>query len=229
VRTRKQSLRSPAGNAGYTGPNMPRLRSITILLVLSAVVFVARAGDKKKTRFFLKPDQTADLTSTKLVTAKQSCENWGLAAGVETMLARQKVALDQTFWIMRLYYGELCVDKLPSMEQLALVVNQDFVLDDGRHVRLEMHWIPGAPTDIDSVLAGLKLDRPALLLLRGHPYYLVGATYDEHIRGDGLRLYVIKELRLTDTLADQPAVTFQKGRDNMDEINGILTLTVTTL
>jgi hypothetical protein len=208
---------------------MLRLRLIAILLLLSTVVFVANAGGKKKTSFFLRPDQTADLSSTKLVTAKQSCENWGLAAGVETMLARQEVALDQTFWIMRLYYGELCVDKLPSMEQLAQVVNQDFVLEDGRHVRLEMHWIPGAPTEIDSVLAGLKKDRPALLLLRGHPYYLVGATYDEHIRGDGLRLYIIKELRLSDTLPGQPAITFQKGRDNMDEINGILTVTATEL
>ena len=205
------------------------LRLIAILVLCSAAVFLASAGDKKKTRFFLKPDQTADLTSTKFARAKQPCENWGLAAGLETLLARQEVALDQNFWILRLYYGELCVDRLPSIEQLAQVVNQDFVLDDGRHVRLELHFIPGAPQDVDAVLAGLKKDRPALLLLRGHPYYLAGATYDEHIRGDGMRLYEIKELRLTDTLGGRPAVTFQKGRDNMDEINGILTISVTQL
>ncbi|HLW52101.1 MAG TPA: hypothetical protein VKW06_04590 [Candidatus Angelobacter sp.] len=200
-----------------------------ILLVCVSLALAAQAGDKKKTRFFLKPDQTADLRSTKLATGKQSCQNWGLAAGIESMLSRQEVALDQTFWIMRLNHGELCEDRLPSMEQLSQVVNQDFVLDDGRHVRLELHWVPGAPTDIDSVLLGLKQDRPALLLLRGHPYYLVGATYDEHIRGDGLRLYEIKELRLLDTLPGRPAITFQKGRDNMDEINGILTVIATQL
>ena len=200
-------------------------QSIALLVFLAALGGLLHAGDKKKTRFFLKPDQTADLSSTMLVTARQNCENWALAAGLESLLARQDVPLDQKFWIMRLYYGELCIDRLPSMEQLAQVVNQDFVLDDGRHVRVEMHWIPGAPTDIDAVLAGLKHDRPALLLLKGHPYYLVGATYDEHIRGDGLRLYEIKEIRLAETLPGRPLVTFQKGRDKMDEINGILTVT----
>lgn len=208
---------------------MPTLRRIAVLLLLSALVCAAFAGDKKKAQFFLKPDQTADLTSKDLVSARQNCENWGLAAGLQTMLARQKVALDQAFWVMHLYYGELCVDRLPSMEQLAQVVNQDFVLVDGRHVRLQMHFVPGAPTDVDSVIAGLKTDLPSVLLLRSHPYYLVGATYDERIRGDGLRLYEIKEMRLVDTLPGQPAITFQKGRDNMDEINGILTIGVLPL
>jgi hypothetical protein len=204
-------------------------QSIALLVLLATLGGLLHAGDKKKARFFLKPDQTADLSSPTLVTARQNCENWALAAGLESLLARQDVPLDQKFWIMRLYYGELCIDRLPSIEQLALVVNQDFVLDDGRHVRVEMHWIPGAPTDIDSVLAGLKHDRPALLMLKGHPYYLVGATYDEHIRGDGMRFYEIKEIRLADTLPGRPPVTFQKGRDKMDEINGILTVTAAPL
>lgn len=205
------------------------MQLIAICGLLWALISVGQAGDKKKQQFFVKPDQTADLTSKRLVTAKQNCENWSLAAGLEELLASQKVGLDQKFWIMRLYYGELCTDRLPSIEQLAQSVNQDFVLEDGRHVRLELHWIPGAPKNIDSVLFDLKQDRPALLLLRGHPYYLVGATYDEHIRGDGLRFYEIKELRLTDTLPGQPSVTFQKSHDNMDEINGILTVTATQL
>lgn len=200
-----------------------------VIIIVFFSVFLAHAGDKNKTRFLLKPDQKADLVSTKLVMARQKCENWGLAAGLETMLASQSVPLDQTFWVLKLYYGELCVDRLPSKEQLAQVVNQDFVLDDGRHVRLELRFTVGAPVDIDSVLAGLKKDRPAILLLRGHPYYLVGATYDEHIRSDGLRLYEIKELRLTDTIPGQPPVTFQKGRDDMSDINGIISVTATQL
>src|SRR5215470_199256 len=108
-------------------------QSIALLVLLAMLGGLLQAGDsKKKTRFFLKPDQTADLSSTMLVTAQQNCENWALAAGLESLLARQDVSPDQKFWIMRLYYGELCDNRLPSMEQLALVVNQDFVLDDGR-------------------------------------------------------------------------------------------------
>lgn len=208
---------------------MRRLRWIAILILLAAFMAVATAADKKKQTFYDKPDQKADLHEITLARAKQKCENWALAAGLETMLAQQKVALDQVFWIRRLYYGELCVEKIPSMERLAQAVNQEFVLDDGRHVRLEMHFAPGAPTNIDAVLAGLKKDEPSLLVWRGHPFYLMGATYDEHIRGDGMRLFEIKELRLADTFTGEPAVTFQKNRDNADEIDGVLTVTVTSL
>ncbi len=206
---------------------MRRLKQITLFLFALGVA--AHAGKPKRQQYYLKPDQTADLKETKLVMAKQDCVNWGLAAGLETMLAKQKVPLEQSFWVMRLNYGEVCAPELPSIEQLSQVVNQDFTLDDGRHVRLELRFVPGAPTDIDSVLVALKSDQPTLLLWRKHPYYLVGVTYDEHIGSTGQRLFEIKELRLADTLARQPAVTFQKGRDNADEIGGILSVSVTQL
>jgi hypothetical protein len=197
-----------------------------VLLFLSASAAM-HAGDKRpQQQYYLKPDQTVDLKKPKLVSAKQDCANWGLAAGLETMLAQQNVALDQNFWVMRLNYGEVCVDRTPSMDLLAKVVNQEFVLDDGRHVRLELQFTPGAPANVAGLLDRLRRDQPALLLWRGHPYFLVGATYDERIRGDGAREYVIKELRLVDTLAKQSPVTFQKGRDNVDQIDGILSVTV---
>ena len=50
-----------------------------------------------------------------MVIAKQNCENWALAAGLETLLQEQNVALDQNFWVMRLNGGELCVDNLPTI------------------------------------------------------------------------------------------------------------------
>jgi len=188
------------------------------------------AADKKQQQsYYIKPDQTVDLPAeVKLVTARQSCENWALAAGVETMLQRQNVALDQGFWIMRLSGGETCAE-LPKIDALARVVNREFVLDDGRHVRLEARFIAGAPVDVDSVIAGLKLKQLSLLLWRGHPYYLTGITYDERIGRDGTRFFEVKELRLADTFAKQPAVTFQKGRDNPDEIAGILSVAVQTI
>ncbi|HZD08935.1 MAG TPA: hypothetical protein VE176_11845, partial [Candidatus Limnocylindrales bacterium] len=53
------------------------------------------ADQKQGQQYYLKPDQTADLAAeTKLSTAKQNCENWAVAAGLETMLQRQNVALD---------------------------------------------------------------------------------------------------------------------------------------
>jgi hypothetical protein len=202
---------------------------LAVFFLLIALTLQA-ADQKQGQQYYLKPDQTADLAAdTKLNTAKQSCENWAIAAGLETMLQRQNIPLDQSFWVMRLNGGELCVDEMPSIEALKLVVNHDFVLDDGRHVRLEIHFAPGPPVSIDPVIAGLKLQQVTLLLWRGHPYYLTGVTYDERIGRDGTRFFAVKEIRLANTYANMPGITFQKGRDDPAEIQGILSISATTL
>jgi hypothetical protein len=204
----------------------PHFAVFFLLITLS----LQAADQKQGQQYYLKPDQTADLAAeTKLNTAKQSCENWAVAAGLETMLQQQSVPLDQSFWVMRLNGGELCVDDLPTIDALKLVVNRDFVLDDGRHVRLEIQFTPGPPVSIDSVIAGLKLQQVTLLLWHGHPYYLTGMTYDERIGRDGTRFFEVKEIRLANTYPKLPGVTFQKRRDDPAEIQGILSVTATVL
>lgn len=204
------------------------MRKLQQIVIFCAFLTLSlQAADQKTQTYYVKPDQAVDLASdVKLVTAKQDCENWALAAGVETMLAKQNVALDQNFWVMRMSGGELCLDKLPNMETLTQVVNKEFVLDDGRHVRLETHFVRGAPVNIDAVIAGLRLQQVSLLLWQGHPYYLTGITYDEHIGADGTRYFTVKELRLANTFAKQPGASFQKGRNNPEDIGGILSVTV---
>jgi hypothetical protein len=209
---------------------MQSLRQIAALVLL-LVFSLSAVGtmQKQQQRVFLKQDQTADLAPSKMNTARQNCENWALAAGLETILQQQNVALDQSFWVMRLNGGELCIPEMPSMDALARVVNKEFVLEDGRHVRLELHFVPGAPVDIGALIAGLKQQRLSLFLWHGHPYYMSGVTYDERIGRDGSRVFIVKELRLADTYAKQPGITFQRDRDNVDEIAGILTVSVTQL
>jgi hypothetical protein len=198
-----------------------------IPLFLFFTFSVQATGQKQPQSYYLKPDQTADLADeSKLIPAKQNCENWALAAGLETMLQSQNVPLDQNFWVMRLAGGELCIADLPTIDAVTRVVNREFVLDDGRHVRLETHFIPGPPVTVDTVIAGLKLQQISLLIWRGHPYFLTGITYDERIGRDGTRFFEVKELRLANTFAKLPGVTFEKGRDNPDEIQGILSVTV---
>jgi hypothetical protein len=79
------------------------------------------------------------------------------------------------------------------------------------------------------LLIALSLQQITLLLWRGHPYYLTGVTYDERIGRDGTRLFEVKELRLANTYAKLPGVTFQKGQDDPAEIQGILSVSATTL
>jgi hypothetical protein len=201
--------------------------AITFLLPLALIFSLPSTGQKQSQTYYVKQDQTVNLADeTKLITAKQNCESWALAAGLEAMLKSQNVALDQNFWVMRLAGGELCIADLPTMDAVTKVVNREFVLDDGRHVRLEAHFVPGPPVTVDTVIAGLKLQQLSLLIWRGHPYFLTGITYDEHIAADGTRIFVLKEMRLANTFAKLPGITFEKGRDNPDEIQGILSITV---
>ena len=127
-------------------------------LVLLLLVISLSAGDKKKQQqaYYVKPAQTADLDAPKLVTARQECENWAMAAGLEALLKQQNVSMYQSYWVMRVYGGELCVSEMPSVQAFAQVVNREFVLDDGRHVRLELHFTPGAPSNTDALIFALN-------------------------------------------------------------------------
>src|SRR5689334_8422003 len=106
-----------------------------LVLFLPFAISADGSMQKQQQRVLLNPDQTADLVPTKMSTAKENCENWALAAGLETMLQQQNVNLDQSFWVRRLNGGELCISEIPSMDVLVQVVNKEFVLEDGRHVR----------------------------------------------------------------------------------------------
>jgi hypothetical protein len=205
-----------------------RLSMAAMFLALLVVVSL-RADDKKKQSYYLIPGQSADLTDPKTVTAKQNCENWALAAGLEAMLKQQSAQIPQTYWITRLYGGELCEPQAPSAETLAREVNREFVLDDGRHVKLELHFTAGAPSNTDALIYALKEQHLSLLVLHGHPFYLLGATYDERIGLDGQRMFLIKEMRLANTYAKEPGLTFENGRDNMEDIEGIFTVSVTPI
>jgi hypothetical protein len=207
-----------------------RVRQHFAAFFLLIALSVQAADQKQRQQYYLKADQTADLApETKLNTARQSCENWAVAAGLETMLQQQSVPLDQSFWVMRLNGGELCVNDTPTIDALTQAVDKEFVLDDGRHVRLEIHFEPGPPVNVDPVIAGLKLQHVTLLLWRGHPYYLTGVTYDERIGRDGTRFFEVKEIRLANTYPKLPGVTFLKGRDDPAEIQGIMSVSATTL
>ena len=196
---------------------------VAAALVTVSLVAIAQ----KKPPFYLKPDQTIDIESGKLVSASQNCESWALAAGLEAMLKQQDVSLDQRFWVTRINGGEICASEIPSAETLSKAVDGEFVLDDGRHVSLELHYLSGAPADADALIAGLKQQKLSLLLLRGHVYYLTGATYNEYFHQGGTHMFVITELHLSNTFARHPGLAFSRERDNMEEITALISVTAT--
>src|SRR6185312_13089577 len=90
----------------------PMLRGIcaNLATLLLTAVSLHAGGDPRKMgqSYVRKPDQVADIAEPKLISAKQACENWALAAGLESMLAQLDVSLDQNFWVMRMNAGEIC-------------------------------------------------------------------------------------------------------------------------
>lgn len=203
---------------------MLNLRQLALIVLLLAILL--HADDKKKRGvMMLNPGQTADLDVAKMTRARQDCESWALAAGLETLMRRQSVTLDQDYWITRLNGGALC-RSLPALDSLADRVNQDITLPDGNHVRLEMSLFVGAPVSADPLILGIKNQQLWLFVWRGHPYYLTGATWDEQIMVNGQRTFDVKELRLTDTWAKKPDVVFERGRDDLNEIDGVFTVSV---
>ncbi|HJX83693.1 MAG TPA: hypothetical protein VJ723_05065, partial [Candidatus Angelobacter sp.] len=157
-----------------------RYITVTVLFIFLFAVSLHAGDQKKQQQIFVKADQKADLQPARMVTARQKCENWALAAGLETLFDREGVSLDQNYWVTRLSRAEVCRQEPPDLATVADAVNQDFVQPDGRHVRLQINVVSGPPTNADAMIAGIKLQRLSLLLWRGHAYYLTGVTYDEH-------------------------------------------------
>jgi hypothetical protein len=54
-------------------------------------------------------------------------------------------------------------------------------------------------------------------------------TYDEYVGRNGSRLFEVREMRLANTFAKLPGQTFQKGRDDPADIDGILNVGVAWL
>ncbi|HXE91986.1 MAG TPA: hypothetical protein VNK82_13600 [Terriglobales bacterium] len=207
-------------------------RALRLLSVLVLCALAASAQDPKKLKgmpLAVKPAQEEQIGDLAVARAGQKCDNWSWAAGVETLLQRQDVKLGQEFWLLRAYAGTVCVSPLGDAEKLASAINGEYVLDDGRKVRLAARFLPGPPAQADWMILALRRGHPFLLLWRGHAYLVQGVIYDEYIAPTGARLFEIREFRLLDPFAegDQQRVTFVKGRDDAAELAGTLDVEAT--
>ena len=204
----------------------PRL---LILLLLPALALPVSSEKKPKGASLVRlPDQTVELTAFWLPTPVQKCTNWAWAAAVEAMLKSQQVAIRQNQWVLKANYGEVCVDTAPAVEALAKVIDGAYVLDDGRHVRLESRYSSGAPTIPDDLIAPLRLGQPVLLFWKSRALVVRAATYDEYIYPNGQRMFQIKEMKLVDPLltGKQREFSFVNGRDDPADIGGVFHVVV---
>src|SRR5690348_9995105 len=126
-----------------------RWRASLGLLAAVAIMAASPAWSAKKrgAPLQLVPDQHAEIADLLVPPAAQDCFNWSWAAGIEAMLRAQKVeSLPQSYFIRKLYPGDLCVDEAVDFERLGRAVDGEYVVDAGRKVRLESRFTPGPPT-----------------------------------------------------------------------------------
>ncbi len=205
------------------------LRRVGVIALVVACVLPIRADNKPKGAPLVKlPDNVVELKAFWLPTPAQKCTNWAWAVAIEAMLKAQQVTLKQNFWVQKADYGELCIDRAPTLERLAKVIDGEYILEDGRKVRLQSRYITGAPTIPDDVIAPLRQGRPVLLFWNSRALVLRAAVYDEYIYPNGQRMFQIKEMKLVDPLLTGKAreVSFVNGRDNADDIGGVFQVDV---
>ena len=210
--------------------NLQTMFSRALILCSLLALALPLAADKKSKGASLVrlPEQTAELKALWLPTPLQKCTNWAWAAAVEAMLRSQQVTIKQNAWVAKADLGEVCVDAAPTMEKLARVVEGTYVLDDGRHVRLQARYISGAPRLPDDLIVPVRQGLPVLLFWKSRALVVRAVVYDEYIYPNNQRLFQIKEIRLVDPLltGKQREVSFLNGRDDPAEIGGMFHVVV---
>jgi hypothetical protein len=206
-------------------------RTLVVSVLVLVVWLPSPAAKKKRVPLLLNAGVTAELPSPPAVGVAQRCENWAWAAGVESILRSQGVILDQHYWVQKSDGGEICLESLAPLEQIARVISGEYVLDDGSKVRLEARYTAGAPVNLDSIILSLRAGHPALLVWRGHAYILYGVVYDEYVSPTGHRFFDIRELKLADPFfaGDGRLLSFIKDRDDPAELGGTLEISTTPI
>ncbi len=197
-------------------------RPAIILLVLISLPLAAGKKRLNTAPLVRLQDKHVELSVFWLPTPMQKCTNWAWAVALEAMLKAQQVSIKQNAWVQKAHYGEICIDDPPTLESLAKWVDGAYILDDGRHVRLQSRIISGAPTIPDDLIAPLALGRPVLIFWKSRAMVVRAVTYDEYIYPNGQRMFQIKQMVLVDPLltGKNREVSFENGRDDPADIAG---------
>ena len=197
---------------------------------LSAFAPLNAGGKQDASPSWVLHKQKAQVEKVELKPAERPCANWAWVAVISDMAAGRGVRIDQSYLVDRLYGGSRCTDIAGDFDGLAKQITHDYVLPDGQKFALDAKFMPGAPTQADWLVASIRQNRPLMLVWANRAYLLTGLTYDEYIAESGNKIFVITELQLFDPLGerDKQEVVFSRDRDNPDEINGVLNLSVYT-
>lgn len=201
---------------------------VAILIAAFALTGISlAAADKPKGAPLVKlPRKTIEIKDLEVAHPKQPCPNWSWAAALETMLLRQQIDLDQRYWVMKAYPGELCIETPIDLEFIQRLVKGDYVMLDGRKVHIEGVVTRGAPTDVGNLIIHVRDGQPLMMLWQGRPVLLQALDYDEYVYPNSQKMYEATKLTLVDPLSGK-TIVFEKGTDNMSDLGGVFELQIT--
>ena len=209
------------------------MRKLILTILVAIILVLPLSAAKKKNQFAMakNPDQWVELARVSNVVAEQPCGNWAWAAAMEAILARQRVELDQRYWILKLNGGLPCLDSAGAFEDLKKQIDGEYVLADHRRVRIEVKYRESLPETTDALILPMALGRPYMIWWKGQPYLVKGATWDEFIYQTGQKLVEIKTLKLIDPAQSgaKREVVFDRTVDDTHDLSAMFDAVVTEL
>jgi hypothetical protein len=223
----------PIPRRAISGYALRMRKLLCIFLVSLSLTLPLSAAAKKKNQFSMQkiPDQWVELAHVADVVAEQPCGNWAWAAAMESILRRQKVELDQRFWILKLNGGLPCLPSAGTLENLKRQIDGEYVLADHRHVRIEINYRESLPETTDALLLPMAHGRPYMIWWKGQTFLVKGATWDELIYQTGQKLVEIKTLKLINPLeqGEKRKVIFDRMTDDTNDLSATFDAVVTEL
>jgi hypothetical protein len=216
-------------------PRPPLLLAFLLISVHFSTVPAWAAGKKKPWQEFIRPNQVFELpdAAAKFGVATKGCANDVWAAAVATVLEAQQLKLPAKDWSIKLAGGDACLQALPELESLRKSVAGDYVLGNGRQVRITMEASAGPPQTADPLGAYLAGGQPLIVIYKGQPLLLYGMTYDEHIINNLRKELWITELRLIDPAAnvgtEKRTLLLKREGPEAADIEAIVLLKVTPM
>jgi hypothetical protein len=205
-------------------------RAVIGTLALALLFALPLVAQKAKRGELVIPDQVVELPDPEnaFAAAERPCANYGWAAAMQTLLAGSGLQLTQEQWVTRVSGGAKCLLSVDDFAALTQSAEGEYVLGNGRRVRLRTLLQGGAPTIVDSLIVRLRAGRTYMVMWDDRLYLLAGILYDDRMRSYYSHVYVVKELRLVDPLIapGRPGrtVTLRREKDKLDKIRGLISL-----
>ncbi len=165
------------------------------------------------------------------VKAKEDCANWAWAASVEAVLRSDGVQeYKQDYWVDKLWGGR-CLESAGDPEELIKSLEGEYLIDDGRHVRVAVTYAPGLPVNASAVLVPIIYNRLQIAMLKGKAVLFTGAQWEEIINSKGQRVVAVKELRFLDLTrpAAEQKIVIEVGADDLSQVDGIFQIDVSVI